>query len=99
MNQSGTIAAALLAGFVLYLAARDRLKVYAAVLWGNTEAQLPSHSPSVPGFPAPGATGGGAGGSPGLSLPGLGGAGGLLGDATSLLGNAGKIAGLLEFVP
>lgn len=34
MNQSGTIAAALLAGFVLYLAARDRLKVYAAVLWG-----------------------------------------------------------------
>lgn len=97
MNQSGTIAAALLAGFVLYLAARDRLKVYAAVLWGNTEAQLPSHSSAVPGFDVSPA--GGAGGSPGLSLPGLGGAGGLMGDTTSLLGNAGKIAGLLEFVP
>ena len=98
MNQSGTIAAALLAGFVLYLAARDRLKVYAAVLWGNTEAQLPSHSSTVPGFGVSPA--GGAGAAPSGGLLGLGGAGGLLGGSGGgLLGTAGDVAGLLEFVP
>lgn len=52
MSQSGTIAATLLAGFVLYLAARDRLKVYAGVLWGDTAAPLPK---------APEKSGGGGG--------------------------------------
>ena len=42
MSQSGVIGAALLAGFVLFLAARDRLKVYTGVLWGDTSAPLPS---------------------------------------------------------
>lgn len=34
MNQSAIIAASLLAGFVLFLAARNRLSTYVAVLWG-----------------------------------------------------------------
>lgn len=72
MNQSGTIAAALLAGFVLYLAARDRLKVYAAVLWGDTEAPLPSSSKSIPGFGVSPAGGAGAGGGLLDALPGIG---------------------------
>jgi len=42
LSQSGYIAAALLAGFIFYLAAQNRLSVYAAVLWGNTSASLPS---------------------------------------------------------
>lgn len=42
MNQSAIIATALLAGFVLFLAARDRLRIYANVLWGGTSAPLPS---------------------------------------------------------
>lgn len=42
MTQSGYIAAALLAGFVLYLAARGRLNAYSAVLWGPTAAPKPS---------------------------------------------------------
>lgn len=35
MNQSSYIAAFLLAGFVLFLAANNRLSEYAAVLWGS----------------------------------------------------------------
>lgn len=34
MTQSSFIAGALIAGFVLYLAAKGRLPVYTAVLWG-----------------------------------------------------------------
>lgn len=34
MNQSALIGGALLAGFALFLAARDRLTVYGSVLWG-----------------------------------------------------------------
>lgn len=34
MTQSGYIAGALLLGFVVYLAAKNRLGVYAGVLWG-----------------------------------------------------------------
>ena len=36
MSQSGFIAALLLAAFVLFLAARNRLGFYTAVLWGDT---------------------------------------------------------------
>ena len=36
MNQSGYIAAALLGAFVLFLAAKRRLGVYASALWGAT---------------------------------------------------------------
>lgn len=38
MNQSAFIVGALLAGFVLYLAANKRLAVYTGVLWGSTGA-------------------------------------------------------------
>lgn len=36
MNQSGFLVGTLLAAFVLFLAARGRLPVYAGVLWGAT---------------------------------------------------------------
>jgi hypothetical protein len=42
VTQSGFIAGALLAGFVLYLAAKGRLSTYAAVLWGPTSASVPN---------------------------------------------------------
>ena len=42
MNQSSFIAAALLAGFVLFLAAKGRLTAYTAVLWGATSASAAS---------------------------------------------------------
>jgi hypothetical protein len=42
VNQSSLIAGALLAAFVLYLAAANRLTVYTGVLWGNTAAPVPS---------------------------------------------------------
>jgi len=38
LNQSAVIVAALLAGFVLYLAAKNRLGVYVGVLWGPAPA-------------------------------------------------------------
>jgi hypothetical protein len=41
LSQSTFIAGALIAGFVLFLAARNRLSAYAAVLWGSTAAQVP----------------------------------------------------------
>lgn len=44
MSQSGYIAAALLAGFVFWLAAKGRLPTYAAVLWGPTAAPVPGAS-------------------------------------------------------
>ena len=36
MSQSGFIVGALLAAFVLYLAAKGRLSVYTGVLWGGS---------------------------------------------------------------
>lgn len=51
MSQSAVIGGALLAGFVLFLAARNRLTVYERVLWGAKSA------------PAPAAKSGGSGGS------------------------------------
>lgn len=51
MNQSSFIAGALLAGFVLYLAAKGRLSAYTAVLWGPTNV------------PVSGGSGDGSGGS------------------------------------
>jgi hypothetical protein len=42
VSQSGYIAGGLLLAFVLYLAAKGRLGVYAAVLWGNTAQPVPS---------------------------------------------------------
>ena len=44
MNQSSFIVGALLAGFVIYLAAKGRLSTYAGILWGPTSAALPSAS-------------------------------------------------------
>lgn len=38
MNQSALVTGALLAGFVLFLAARDRLTVYGDVLFGSAAA-------------------------------------------------------------
>lgn len=38
MNQSSFIITALLAGFILYLAAKNRLTAYTAVLWGAAPA-------------------------------------------------------------
>ncbi len=35
MNQSAILTGALIGGFVLFLAARDRLPVYARILWGD----------------------------------------------------------------
>jgi hypothetical protein len=35
MNQSAILAASLLAGFGLFVASRDRLPVYARILWGE----------------------------------------------------------------
>lgn len=63
MNQSSFIAAVLLAGFVLFLAAKGRLAAYTAVLWGNTAASVPGASAapaSVVKSPIPG--------NPGLNL-------------------------------
>lgn len=42
MSQSAFIATALLAGFVLWLAAKNRLGVYTGVLWGKTADPTPS---------------------------------------------------------
>jgi hypothetical protein len=44
MDQSTWIAGFLLAAFVLFLAARNRLSTYAAVLWGPTAAATPGAS-------------------------------------------------------
>ena len=55
MSQSSWIAAALLAGFMLFLAARNRLSAYTAVLWGATAAPEPTGNVG-------GSSGGGGGG-------------------------------------
>ncbi len=44
MSQSSYIAAILLAGFVLFLAAKGRLTAYTAVLWGATSASDTSNA-------------------------------------------------------
>lgn len=87
MNQSSIIAASLLAGFVLYLAANDRLKVYAAVLWGDTKAPLPSSEVPAGGFAAPGAAGGAASSGP---------LGGLLGKFPDFFGGNSGGGGAIE---
>jgi hypothetical protein len=59
LNQSSYIAAFLLAGFVLWLAANNRLVAYADVLWGSPKVasgpapQSNAPAPNVPGGPAP----------------------------------------------
>lgn len=86
MSQSSIIGATLLAGFILFLAANDRLQVYASVLWGDTKAPLPSSQPSTSGaIPGPGGGGGGGFGLPDL----LGGTPGAGGGFMSLLESAG----------
>jgi hypothetical protein len=60
LSQSGYIAALLLAAFVLFLAARNRLGTYAAVLWGDTAKPVPK--------------GGSGGGGGGLSIGDIAGA-------------------------
>lgn len=45
MNQSAIIAAAIFAGFGLFVASRDRLPLYARILWG----EKPGSYASVPG--------------------------------------------------
>lgn len=94
MSQSGTIAAALMAAFVIWLAANDRLQVYAAVLWGDTAAPKPSGNitptPGVGALPPSGMGSGPSGTSsliPDLSNP------------ASVLDSASSVAGLLEFLP
>jgi len=90
MSQSGFIAALLLAAFILYLAAQNRLTTYAAVLWGPTAAPPPQ--PASTGGKSPG----------GIALPGAGLTGigeGAGGGSSGLLSTAGDIAGLLEFLP
>ncbi len=42
LSQSTFLVTALLAGFVLWLAAKNRLSAYTAVLYGNTAAPTPS---------------------------------------------------------
>lgn len=74
MSQSGTIAGAILAAFILFLAAKNRLGTYTAVLWGPTAAPPPSgnlpSSGSSSGLPTiPGASGGS--GSSGGSIGGI----------------------------
>lgn len=82
MSQSGYIAALLLAAFVLFLAARNRLGVYAAVLWGDTAKPVPGtqDAPFV---------------APSVAPPSGSGPSGLLGSVTGVLGTGGGIAGLL----
>ncbi len=47
MNQSAVIVGALLAGFVLWIASRGRLGVYASVLWGPTPDAGSSAKPAT----------------------------------------------------
>lgn len=56
MNQSSFIAATLLAGFVLYLAAKNRLTAYTSVLWGaNVSAATAAPTGSAANYaPLPG---------------------------------------------
>lgn len=46
MNQSAVIGGSLIAGFVLFLMAQDKLPTYARVLWGDKPA---SHNPADAG--------------------------------------------------
>lgn len=49
MSQSAFTVAILLAGFVLFLAAKNRLNTYSAVLWGDTKAPSPAGGSSSGG--------------------------------------------------
>jgi hypothetical protein len=66
LSQSGYIAALLLAAFVLFLAAQNRLTTYAGVLWGATSKPIPKPTVGT-GAPTPA---GGSGGGALDSLPG-----------------------------
>lgn len=44
MNQSGWITTALLGGFILWLAANDRLQSYTEVLWGEASTKTDVNS-------------------------------------------------------
>ena len=57
MPHSTTIVAAMLGAFVLYLAAKNRLASYAAVLWGSTAQPVPIPADESPtsGTPNPAA--------------------------------------------
>jgi hypothetical protein len=63
LKQSSLIVAALLAAFVLFLAARGRLPLYASVLWGPKPTATP---------PASNAGGNSERGSGGFELPDFG---------------------------
>lgn len=49
MSQSAFTVAILLGGFILFLAAKNRLNTYSAVLWGNTKSATPSSGSSSGG--------------------------------------------------
>lgn len=53
MNQSAVLGGALLAGFALFIASRNRLTTYGRVLWG---AKPESHAGGETETPAPGST-------------------------------------------
>jgi hypothetical protein len=87
LSQSGYIAALLLAAFILFLAAQDRLREYLAVLWGATAKPQPGTTGAP--FAAPGAAPGpGAPAAPGLGF-----------DIPGLSGGGGGIGGLLKAAP
>jgi len=66
MDQSTLVVGALLAGFVLYLAAAQRLGIYVAILTGRTQQQAASSGSSAAGGGLGGIIGGiiGQGGIP-----------------------------------
>jgi hypothetical protein len=68
LSQSGYIAALLLAAFVIFLAAQNRLVTYANVLWGATSKPIPKPTVGLPAAPGAGAAPGGGMTS---SLPGV----------------------------
>ena len=47
MNQSAILAASLLAGFGLFIASRDRLPLYTAILWGEKPGAVEADEPSM----------------------------------------------------
>jgi len=57
LNQSAIIGGTLLAGFALFLSARDRLGAYGRILWGAKPAahnEPPSKSPTAGAIPGTG---------------------------------------------
>lgn len=85
VNQSSFIAAMLLLGFVLFLAAKGRLTAYTAVLWGASGAASGSTSSAS------------AGGSGSPNIPNS--LGGVAKAASSITGALKAGAALLEVLP